>query len=157
MVINLFYKRNLQIIWQFLLCRKTRIIPGFELAAALTATGQHKTGNKLNMLREIKRNCAIKRMLTVFMLPTSKTLRGHIGFGLSVCVSVRASVTLCIRSRTILAMVGSWNLIHGMCMKNKRARIFFLFYRTCHCRIMPLFILFQLFHCKPMESCEQTV
>ena len=47
--------------------------------------------------------------------------------------------------------IGSWNLIHGMCMKNKRTHIFFLFRRTCHCRVM---FLFQLLDYKPMRPCE---
>ena len=41
--------------------------------------------------------------------------------------------------------IGSLNLICGISMKNKRAHIFFLFRRTFHCRVMPLFRSFFFF------------
>ena len=63
------------------------------------------------------------------MPPTSKKLRGHIGLGLYVHLSVRPSVYL---SVTLFGswltqeqlMLKSWNFICGMYMKNKRTHIF---------------------------------
>ena len=52
-----------------------------------------------------------------FMPPTSKTLTGHIGFGLSVRPSVRASVHPC--------MLGFWNFIYGFLMEKCLTHVFF--------------------------------
>ena len=64
----------------------------------------------------------------IFMPPTSKKLRGHIGLGPSVSPSVRPSVCPYYfgswKTQESL-MLESWNYIYGMYMKNKRTRFFF--------------------------------
>ena len=74
-----------------------------------------------------------------------RSLRGHTGLGLSVSVC-----PLHIAHGQQRLEIGSWNLIHEMCIKTKRAHICFLFRWTSHCRVMPRFR-----HCWPMEPCQQ--
>ena len=72
------------------------------------------------------------------MPPTSKKLRGHIGLGLSLRLSVRKTFGSWETQEPL--MLESWNFICGMYMKNKRTRIFFL-RRSCRSGVMPLFRL----------------
>ena len=70
------------------------------------------------------------RTTVFFMPPTSKKSRGHIGLGrtvrLSVCLSVRPSVTLYGSCKTQEPlMLEPCKFICGMYMKNKRTPIFF--------------------------------
>ena len=64
-----------------------------------------------------------------FMPPASKKLRGAYWFG-PVCL-------LCFAYGQEQLEIGS--LICGISMKTKRTGNFFLFHRTCHCRVMPIF------------------
>ena len=63
----------------------------------------------------------------IFMPPTSEKLRGHIGLGLSICLSVLPSVRNSLAAEKLKNHL-CWNLeiiLCGMYMKNKRTRIFF--------------------------------
>ena len=71
-----------------------------------------------------------------YYAPNFKEVEGAYWFG-PVRGSVRASVTLAYGQERL--EIGSWNLMCGISMKNKRTRIFFLFCWTFHCRVMPLF------------------
>ena len=46
---------------------------------------------------------------------------------------------LCFAYGQELLEIGSWNLICGISLKNKRTHIFFLFHQTFCCRVMPFF------------------
>ena len=78
----------------------------------------------------------------IFMPPTSKTLRGHIGLGLCVC-----PLRLAYGQERL--EIGSC-LICRISMKKKRTRIFC---RTFHCRVMYLFnIIFYFAIISPWKS-----
>ena len=80
------------------------------------------------------------------MLSTSKNLEGHIGLGLSICVHLLRLAYSQERFK-----IGSYNLISGMCMKNKRTCIFIYVGPTSHCRVMPLWDLFNKRSGEPLE------
>ena len=103
-------------------------------------------------------NIDISKHPPIFMPPTSKKLRGHIGLGLSVCPSdrlsvcpsdrlsvcpsVRLSVTPYVGCKTREPLkLGTWNFIYSISTKNKRIRIFFFFGRPLYGKVMPLFRL----------------
>ena len=69
------------------------------------------------------------------MPPTSK-LRGHIGLGLSVhgclCPLCFACIQECLE-------IGSWNLVHGIGVKNKWTHIFYLFVGLVIAELCPFF------------------
>ena len=73
------------------------------------------------------------KFFSLFMPPTLKTLKGNIGLRLSMRVSVR----LCKRSRTVrdrILKFDMWNV-----MKNKRTRIFFFFVGLVTAELCPPF------------------
>ena len=61
----------------------------------------------------------LQQKLQVIMPPTSKKLMGHIGFGLSICPCVHASV--CQEP----SMLGFWNFIYGFFMEKYLNTCFF--------------------------------
>ena len=93
---------------------------------------------------------------SLFMPPT-----GHIGLGLSVCPSI---CLLHVAHGQAWLEIGSWNLIFGMCMKNKRTHIFFSFpsdlsllsYAPFSVNICLNYIPFPtLVSCVVKQSCQQ--
>ena len=87
-----------------------------------------------------KRETVILTWRYLFMPPTSKKLRGHIGLGLCMCPCVGASVRpLRFAYGQERLEIGSWNLICVISMKNKRTCISFLFVGLFVAELCPFF------------------
>ena len=79
-------------------------------------------------------------MPAIFMPPTSKKLREHIGLGSSVCLSVRLLITPFVGSKTREPLeLRTLNFICSMSTKNKPMHIFFLIGPTLYGKVMPHF------------------
>ena len=99
----------------------------------------------------------LARSFSSFLCSNFKENEGHIGLDLPVvCLCVRASVTLEYDQERL--EIGSWNLICGISMKNKRTRILFSFPLDFSLQsYAPFSTCFRLSHCKSMEHCEQNI
>ena len=93
------------------------------------------------MLKSSQFNLNGSKILKVNMYAFREKLRGHIGLGLSVCLSVCQSVRDAFwqlgNSRSAYARIFKFHIWHVH--ENKRTRIFYFLLGSCRSGVMPLF------------------